>query len=156
MCFLFSRLVCAEEKPFNFSSLFYVIFLPFYYLYCISYILISFSHIILFLFSLSTWKKKSVYLTCGHNTRTQIFDVLLTVHLSTISAIDQLNAQKSSFIISLLYASTCFEHYVLIIGRSKLYYTASGIITPLGGRPVHTCTRAHVLSTCARDGHLQV
>jgi len=30
---------------------------------------------------------------------------------------------------SLLYASTCFEYYVLIIRRSKLYYTASGIIT---------------------------
>jgi len=26
---------------------------------------------------------------------------------------------------------------VLIISRSKLYYTASGIITPVGGRPVH-------------------
>jgi hypothetical protein len=26
---------------------------------------------------------------------------------------------------------------VLIIRRSKLYYTASGIITPVGGRPVH-------------------
>jgi len=26
---------------------------------------------------------------------------------------------------------------VLIIRRSKLYYTASGIITPIGGRPVH-------------------
>ena len=36
-----------------------------------------------------------------------------------------------------LYASTCFEHYVLIIRRSKLYYTASGIVTPEGGRPVH-------------------
>ena len=44
---------------------------------------------------------------------------------------------KSCFIISLLYASTCFEHYVLIIRRSKLYYTASVIITPVGGRPVH-------------------
>ena len=30
---------------------------------------------------------------------------------------------------SLLYASTCFEHYVLIIEWSKLYYTASRIIT---------------------------
>jgi len=30
-----------------------------------------------------------------------------------------------------------FEHYVLIIRRSKLYYTASGIVTPVGGRPVH-------------------
>ena len=35
---------------------------------------------------------------------------------------------------------------VLIIRRSKLYYTASGIITPAGGRPV---------STCAPDSHLQ-
>ena len=26
---------------------------------------------------------------------------------------------------------------VLIIRRSKLYYTASGIVTPVGGRPVH-------------------
>ena len=26
---------------------------------------------------------------------------------------------------------------VLIIKRSKFYYTASGIITPVGGRPVH-------------------
>ena len=42
---------------------------------------------------------------------------------------------------SLFHASTCFEHHVLIVRRSKLYYTASGIITPLGGRPVHRlCT----------------
>jgi len=27
---------------------------------------------------------------------------------------------------------------VLIIRRSKLYYTASGIITPIGGRPVRS------------------
>ena len=27
--------------------------------------------------------------------------------------------------------------FVLIIRRSKLYYTTSGIITPVGGRPVH-------------------
>ena len=37
---------------------------------------------------------------------------------------------------------------VLIIRRSKLYYTASGIITPVGGCPVHS-----PLSTCAPDGH---
>ena len=30
--------------------------------------------------------------------------------------------------------------FVLIIRRSKLCYTASGIITPGGGRPVHLCT----------------
>ena len=29
---------------------------------------------------------------------------------------------------------------VLIIRRSKLYYTASGIITPACGRPMHRCT----------------
>ena len=38
---------------------------------------------------------------------------------------------------SLFHASTYFEHHVLIVRRSKLYYTASGIITPTGGRPVH-------------------
>ena len=32
-------------------------------------------------------------------------------------------------LISLLNASTCFEHYVLVIRMSKFYYTASGIIT---------------------------
>jgi len=44
---------------------------------------------------------------------------------------------KICFSISLFHASTCFEHYVLIVRRSKLYYTACGIITPTGGRPVH-------------------
>ena len=38
---------------------------------------------------------------------------------------------------SLFHASTCFEHHVLIVRRAKLYYTASGIITPVGSRPVH-------------------
>ena len=38
---------------------------------------------------------------------------------------------------SLLYAPTCFEHNVLIVRRSKLYYTASGIITPVGGCSVN-------------------
>ena len=62
--------------------------------------------------------------------------VLLTAHLSTILVIKRPYRTKSCFII-LLYASTCFEHYVHIIRRSKLYYTASGVITPVGGRPVH-------------------
>ena len=30
-----------------------------------------------------------------------------------------------------------FRAHVPIITRSKLYYTASGIITPIGGLPVH-------------------
>ena len=37
---------------------------------------------------------------------------------------------KICLTISLFHASTCFEHHVLIVRRSKLYYTASGIITP--------------------------
>jgi len=58
-----------------------------------------------------------------------MFRCFADLHLSIILVINQLNAKKSCFIISLLYAFTCFEHYVLIIRRSKLYYTASGIIT---------------------------
>jgi len=41
--------------------------------------------------------------------------------------INQLNALN--FIISLFHASTCFEHHVLAVRRSELYYTVSGIIT---------------------------
>ena len=44
-----------------------------------------------------------------------------------------------------------FRAHVLIVRRAKLYYKASGIITPVGGRPVYS-----PLSTCAPDGHLQV
>jgi len=49
-----------------------------------------------------------------------------------ILVITQLDAQKFCFTISLFHASTCFEHHVLITRRSKLYYTALGIITPTG------------------------
>ena len=40
---------------------------------------------------------------------------------------------KICFSVSLFHASTCFEHHMLVVRRSKLYYTASGIITPIGG-----------------------
>ena len=75
------------------------------------------------------------------------FNVLLTVHLSIILVI---LCTYSCFIISLLYASKCFEHYVLIIiKRSKLYYTASDIITlcrwPSGAQVER-----------GRDGQLQI
>ena len=41
---------------------------------------------------------------------------------------------------------------MLIIRRSKLYYTAYGIITPVGGRPVHRLrVDCGPLSTCAPD-----
>jgi len=62
------------------------------------------------------------------------------------------------FIISLLYASTRFEHYVLIIKRSILYYTrtASGIITLCRWPSDAQVERGQSpLSTCAPDGHLQ-
>ena len=49
--------------------------------------------------------------------------------------INQLDALN--FIISLFQASTCVEHHVLIVRRAKLYYTVCGIITPVGGRPLH-------------------
>ena len=34
-----------------------------------------------------------------------------------------------------------FRAHVLIVRRAKLYYTVYGIITPIGGRPVHPCTK---------------
>ena len=57
------------------------------------------------------------------------FYVLLSVHLSIILAIDQLNTQILVFLISLLYSSTCFEHCCAHHQEVKLYYTASGIVT---------------------------
>jgi len=42
------------------------------------------------------------------------------------------------FVLNYLYLCLyMFEAHVLIIRRSKLHYTASGIITPIGGRHVH-------------------
>ena len=38
---------------------------------------------------------------------------------------------------SLFHASTCFEHHVFIVRRSEFYYTASGIITPIGVMRYH-------------------
>ena len=42
-----------------------------------------------------------------------------------------------------------FRAYVLIIGRSKLHYTTSGIVTPIGGRLVHRL-RKDSLNLCTR------
>jgi len=42
-----------------------------------------------------------------------------------------------------------FRAHVLIIRRSKLYYTASDIITPVDDRSVH-----RLGEDCAQDGHL--
>jgi len=43
------------------------------------------------------------------------------------------------------------QHLVAWYQEVKIYYTASGIITPVCGRTVHS-----PLSTCTPDGHLQV
>jgi len=47
---------------------------------------------------------------------------------------------QKCFVISLLHSSACFEHYCAHHQEVKLYNTASGIITPVGGRPVHKRT----------------
>jgi len=84
---------------------------------------------------------------CDNN----VLDVLLTVHLSIILAINQLNAP----ILLLQYV------YYTILHVSSTMCSSSGgqncIIQYLvsshsvGGRPVHS-----PLSTCAPDGHLQI
>ena len=43
-----------------------------------------------------------------------------------------------------------FQAHVLIIRRSKLHYTASGIITPIGGHLVHRL-REDSLNLCMRQ-----
>ena len=74
----------------------------------------------------------------------------LTVRLSIILVINQLNAQipllQQVYHMPLHVSSTV----VLIIRRSKLYYTASVIITPVGGRPVHRVLSqpVHGTATC--------
>jgi hypothetical protein len=55
---------------------------------------------------------------------------------------------KICFTISFISCLYMFRAHVLIITRSKLLYTASGIITPIRGRLVISCLymfRAHVL-----------
>ena len=64
--------------------------------------------------------------------------VLQTVHFSIINlVINQLDAQNFCCTISLFRSRYMFRAHVLIIWRSKLHYTTSGIITHIGGRPVH-------------------
>ena len=55
------------------------------------------------------------------------------------------------FLISLLYSSTCFEDCCVHHREVKLYYTASGIVTPVGGRLMR-----RLREDCAPNGHLHV
>ena len=72
-------------------------------------------YVILTVFALQYWLKERAsklrytYIACTY---------------LNINQLDALN-----IIMSLFHASTCFEHHVLILRRSKLYYTTSGIIT---------------------------
>ena len=52
--------------------------------------------------------------------------------------INQLDALN--FIISLFSSLYMFRVHVIIVRRAKLYYTVSGIITPIGGCTVHGTT----------------
>ena len=49
-----------------------------------------------------------------------------------------------------MFRALCGHHQ--IIRRSKLYYTASGIITPVGGRPVHRLRADSVHGTATYRG----
>ena len=83
-----------------------------------------------------------VHLINELQTVSSIFDVLLTVHLSIfISYLTNL-MHKICFTISFISCLYMFRAHVLIIRKSKLHYTACGIITPIGGRLVHETARA--------------
>ena len=57
----------------------------------------------------------------------------------------------NTFIIRLyMFRALCANHQEV-----KLFYTASGIITPVDGRPLRRLREDSPLSTCAPDGHLQ-
>jgi len=76
------------------------------------------------------------------------FNVLLTVHLSIfILVINQLDTQNFCFTISLFHDSTCFEHHVLIIRRSKivLYSLWCHHTYRCDGTRGSTCFEHHVL-----------
>jgi len=59
-----------------------------------------------------------------------------------ISVFNQLDAQNFCFTISFISRLYMFRAHVLIIRRSKLNYTASGIITSIGVMiPEHMCSK---------------
>ena len=54
-----------------------------------------------------------------------------------------------------------FRVHVLIVRRAKLYYTVSGIITPIGGRPVHrtatyTTYTMKTIKKCINPSYVQL
>ena len=71
--------------------------------------------------------------TCAHHQEVKIILYSLWYH-HTYRWPSCAQVERGLQFISCLYM---FLAHVLIIRRSKLYYTASGIITPVGGHPVH-------------------
>ena len=74
------------------------------------------------------------YLFCcvGQQTSTFFFFFYFADRVTQYIYLNVNQLDALNFIMSLFHASTCFEHHALIIRRSKLYYAASGIITPIG------------------------
>ena len=83
------------------------------------------------------------------------FYVLLVVHLNISLDNDHVDAHLRYFTIRPLQSSTCFEHYMLIIRRTKCIVAASGIVTlsqwPSGAQ-VERELLCSSFSTCATDG----
>ena len=66
-----------------------------------------------------------------------ILYILLTVYLNIFILILTNLMHKMLFYNKFISYFYMFRAHVLIARRPKLYYTVSGIITPIGGRPVH-------------------
>ena len=74
--------------------------------------------------------------TCAHLQEVKIALHSLWYHHTYLTKF----MHKICFTISFISCLYMFRAHVLIIRRSKLHYTASGIITPIGGRLVHQTT----------------
>jgi len=62
-------------------------------------------------------------------TQCTYFNILLTVHLNTVSLFFTILIHKFYILMHLLYSSTCFEHYCAHLQEDNRISTASGIVT---------------------------
>ena len=75
---------------------------------------------------------------CNKHNNKNIFLIFCRPCISIYFFINIIQLDALNFIISLFQASTCFEHMCSLSGGQKLYYTVSGIVTAIGGRPVQS------------------